>query len=64
MPEDKAAGGSEEEEEGHHHGPREDAFNHKQHLWDAKVARYLAYAVDGGILCSRFTLGTFIDMLK
>jgi len=23
-----------------------------QHRWNAKVARYLAYAVDGGILCS------------
>ena len=24
----------------------------KKHNWNAKVARYLAYAVDGGLLCS------------
>ena len=27
-------------------------FEHNRHIWNAKVARYLAYAVDGGILCS------------
>lgn len=35
-----------------------------QHKWNAKVARYLAYAVDGGILCSQFTLTTLIKMLQ
>ena len=36
----------------------------KRHVWDAKVARYLAYCVDGGILCSQFTLRTFVKMLE
>lgn len=31
--------------------------------WNAKVARYLAYAVDGGILCSQFTLLQMITMM-
>lgn len=35
-----------------------------QHKWNAKVARYLAYSVDGGILCSQFTLTTLIKMLQ
>ena len=35
----------------------------KKHNWNAKVARYLAYAVDGGLLCSQFTLSQIIQML-
>jgi hypothetical protein len=31
--------------------------------WNAKVARYLAYSVDGGILCSQFTLTRLITFL-
>jgi hypothetical protein len=34
-----------------------------KHKWTSKVARYIAYCVDGGILCSQFTLSTFIAML-
>ena len=28
------------------------------------MARYLAYMVDGGLLCSQFTLTTMVDMIK
>ena len=28
------------------------------------MARYLAYMVDGGLLCSQFTLTTMVDMVK
>lgn len=38
-------------------------YENNRHIWNAKVARYLAYAIDGGILCSQFTLQTFIKML-
>ena len=31
--------------------------------WNAKCARYLAYAVDGGIFCSQFTLLQMITMM-
>lgn len=34
-------------------------FNH----WYSKIARYLAYCVDGGVLCSQFTLTTLIQFL-
>lgn len=32
------------------------------HQWNGKCARYIAYAIDGGILCSQFTLTTMIKM--
>ena len=35
-----------------------------KHIWNAKIARYLAYIVDGGILCSQFTLRTFLTLLE
>jgi hypothetical protein len=34
------------------------------YIWNAKVARFLAYIVDGGLLCSQFTLFTMIKMLE
>ena len=33
------------------------------HNWQSKVARFLAYVVDGGILCSQFTLTSMVNML-
>ena len=35
-----------------------------KHIWNAKIARYLAYIIDGGILCSQFTLRTFLTLLE
>lgn len=35
-----------------------------KHNWKVKCARYLAFAVDGGILCSQFTLVSLLEMLK
>ena len=32
--------------------------------WNAKCARYLAYAVDGGIFCSQFTLQQMLNMMQ
>lgn len=34
------------------------------HNWTSKVARFLAYIVDGGILQSLFTLTSMVQMLK
>ena len=31
--------------------------------WVTKIARYLAHCVDGGMLCSQFTLSTLIRMI-
>jgi hypothetical protein len=36
----------------------------KQSVWEAKVARYLAWCVDGGLLQSKFTLATLIECAK
>ena len=52
------------EADGNENGPDPDKFINEKHVWKAKVARYLAYAVDGGILCSQFTLRHFISMLE
>jgi len=30
-------------------------------IWTAKIARYLAYCVDGGLLQSKFTIQTMIE---
>ena len=35
-----------------------------KHIWNAKIARYLAYIVDGGFLCSPFTLRTFLTLME
>ena len=32
--------------------------------WSAKIGRYIAFAVDGGILCSQFTLTKLIKILE
>ncbi len=32
--------------------------------WPTKVAFYLTHCVDGGILCSQFTLETLIKLLR
>ena len=34
------------------------------HNWTSKVARFLAYVVDGGILQSLFTLTSMVQMLR
>ena len=36
----------------------------KAAIWHKKVARYLAYCVNGGLLCSKFTMKTMIENLK
>ena len=36
-------------------------INAKEQMWQAKVARYLAYCVDGGLLQSKFTISTMIQ---
>lgn len=33
-------------------------------VWRAKVARYLAYCVDGGLLQSKFTINTLISLTQ
>ena len=33
-------------------------------LWCAKVARFIAYCIDGGLLCSQFTISLMIKMLQ
>ena len=33
-------------------------------IWKKKIARYLAYCVNGGLLCSKFTLKTMIENMK
>ena len=42
----------------------EPSHEKKKHIWNAKVSRYLAYCVDGGVLCSQFTLRTFVKMIE
>ena len=34
-----------------------------KHQWNAKVARFVAYCTDGGLLCSQFTIAMLIAML-
>ena len=34
------------------------------HNWTSKVARFLAYVIDGGILQSLFTLTSMVEMLR
>ena len=34
----------------------------KDRMWQAKVARYLAWCVDGGLLQSKFTIRTMIEL--
>ena len=36
----------------------------KERMWQAKVARYLAWCVDGGLLQSKFTIQTMIGFAK
>ena len=44
---------------------RSDQKKQKKHsVWKKKVSRYLAYCVNGGLLCSKFTLKTMIESLK
>lgn len=35
-----------------------------KHIWTAKVARFIAYCIDGGLLCSQFTISIIIKMLN
>ena len=40
------------------------SFSVKNNInWTSKIARYLAHCIDGGILCSQFTLSTLIRMI-
>ncbi|TNV85265.1 hypothetical protein FGO68_gene15236 [Halteria grandinella] len=42
----------------------EEAKNDSQsHAWPTKIANYLAHCVDGGLLCSQFTIQTLIKLL-
>ena len=34
------------------------------HNWTSKVARFLAYVIDGGILQSLFTLTSMVQMIR
>jgi hypothetical protein len=34
------------------------------HFWKSKVARYIAYSIDGGLLQSKFTLAKMIKMME
>jgi hypothetical protein len=42
---------------------REGNLTEQDPVWRAKIARYLAYCIDGGLLQSHFTLKTFIRQL-
>ena len=51
----------------HFHDKSNEGSEHLErtkHIWNAKIARYLAYIVDGGFLCSQFTLRTFLTLLE
>lgn len=44
----------------------EDASFHvkSKTFWSEKIARYLSHCMNGGLLCSQFTLTTFIKMMQ
>ena len=60
---EKTDGEEVKEEEEESEEPEEDEFLDKVHIWNAKVARFLAYVIDGGLLNSQFTMSAFIKMI-
>jgi hypothetical protein len=42
----------------------EESDNIDIHEWQNKVARYVAYSIDGGLLQSKFTLTKMIKMME